>query len=131
MFYSIIDAASLKKPTILNSFHQLKVKVEFEPESSVGKYHFIFIVEIKVEEILQVITQIQKEMNDGWYAFFWDNTVLYIVFNRKYFQIDVHHGWNSKDYVSAQEFGRGQKIPEEYLNFKKYFQPNKALVDNL
>lgn len=39
-FYSIIDAASLRNPTILNDLNSVKVTVQHEPESSTSPYHF-------------------------------------------------------------------------------------------
>ena len=123
MFYAIIDSASLKNPTILNDFPHKKITVTFEPQSSTNKYHYNFLLEIKTDNIGNVISKLQKEMLSSWYSFFWSKSKLYIVFNSKKFEIRLPGGWISKEYKSAQQFGRSQNIPQEYLNFKKYFKP--------
>lgn len=127
MFNSIIDAASLKNPTILNNFKQRKVTVKYEPESLTAAYHYIFILEID-DDILAAITNIQNEMLNSWYSFFWNETTLYIVFNTKYFKIDMAKDWSPVEYNAAQEFGRTQDIPEVYLDFKREFLIHKEMV---
>lgn len=123
MFYAIIDSASLKNPTLLNNFQHQKVTVSFEPESTTNKYHYNFLLELKTDEIEKVISNFQKVMLPCWYSFFWSKSNLYIVFNLKYFKIDLPNGWSSNEYIKAQEFGKTQSIPEIYLDFKKYFKP--------
>ena len=131
MFYSIIDAASLNDPTILNSLNHRKVTVQYEPESPTSKYHYIFLLQIDDTAISSVTTKIQKEMKESWYSFFWSKSILYIVFDTDKFQIDIPDGWNSENYNAAQEFGRTQKIPEVYLDFKTLFQPYKEMIEKL
>ena len=128
MFYAVIDAASLKNPTILNNFRHRKVTVRYEPQSPTSKYHYIFLLEIQVTEIEENISKIQKEMLVSWYSFFWSETVLYIVFNSKRFRIDIPSGWSSDQYKAAQELGRKQQIPEVYLDFKTHFQPYRNMI---
>ena len=123
MFYAIIDSASLKNPTILNRYHKREVTVSYEPESTANKYHYNFFLEIKTKDIEKVIAKIQKEMFPGWYSFFWRKNLLYIVFNSKFFKLNLPSGWSSAEYKEAKKFGRSQEIPETYLDFKKYFQP--------
>lgn len=120
-FYSIIDAASLRNPTILNDLNSVKVTVQHEPESSSNPYHFIFILRIDDDQIENIISKIQYEMMESWYAFFWSDSTLYIVFNSKKFQISLPDGWSSETYKAAQAFGKTQNIGEAYLDFKKYF----------
>ena len=125
MYYSIIDAASLNNPTLLNELRQRKVIVKYEPESPSSAYHYNFLLEIDDNDINGVIKKIQNTMKESWYTFFWNKTTLFITFNTKQFQINIANGWSSDSYKSAQAFGRTQKIPEIYLDFKKYFQPYK------
>lgn len=128
MFYSIIDAASLNNPTVLNDFHNLKVSVQYEPESPTSNYHFIFLLMIDNARIENAISKIMGEMKVSWYSFFWSDTILYIVFNSNQFQIKLPTGWSSEEYEAAQKFGRTQNIPEVYLDFKTHFQPYKDMV---
>lgn len=128
MFYAIIDASSLNNPVILNDFYQKKVTVQYEPESPTSKYHYIFLLEFDEKKVLIEITKFQKEMKFSWYSFFWSQRTLYIVFNAKLFKINLDNDWESQDYKRAQEFGRSQKIPEVYLDFKTHFRPYRKMI---
>ncbi len=123
MYYALIDSSSLKNPTILNNYKHLKISIQFEPNSSVSKYHYIFLLQISDEDIDQSIIDIQKEMLYSWYSFFWNKRVLFIVFDTKRFTIDLPDGWTSNQMNQAQEFGKSQGISDEYLDYKKYFIP--------
>lgn len=127
MFYAVIDAASLCNPTILNDFHCERVTVNHESESTTSNYHFNFLLRIEDAQIEETITKIQKEMLLGWYAFFWNDSILHIVFNIKKFEIQLPDGWSSEICKVAQIFGKTQNIPEEYLDFKKFFLLHKNL----
>lgn len=131
MFYSIIDAASLNDPTILNDFKHLKVTVQYEPESPTSKFHYIFLIQIEDKEVDKAITTFQKQMKESWYSFFWSESTLNIVFDTKRFRIDLPDGWESDNYKAAQDLGRSQGIPEVYLDFKTHFQPYKKMVAKL
>jgi len=87
------------------------------------KTSFIKSDRILAKDIEKVIAKIQKEMFPGWYSFFWRKNLLYIVFNSKFFKLNLPSGWSSAEYKTARQFGRSQEIPETYLDFKKYFQP--------
>jgi len=127
MNYANIDAASLNNPTVLNDFQTIKVVIQDEPESSTSKYHFIFLLQIDETEIDQSILTIQKELQEGWYTFFWSDRTLNIVFNTQKFQIALADGWVSKEYNAAKKYGRTQNIPEKYLDFKKFFLLHKNI----
>ncbi|KKS97958.1 MAG: hypothetical protein UV73_C0004G0100 [Candidatus Gottesmanbacteria bacterium GW2011_GWA2_43_14] len=131
IYYSLIDSASLKNPTILNKFQHRKVTVQYEPESSTAKFHYNFLLEYKTEKIEPIISEFQNEMHYGWYSFFWNEEKLFIVFDSKLFKIDFSTGWVAEEYKAAQQFGKTQKIPEVYLDFKNYFQPFKEMTDKL
>lgn len=131
MYYALIDSSSLKNPTILNNYEHLKVTIQFEPNSSASKHHHNFLLQFPDASIDQIIANFQKEMLYSWYSFFWNDKMLYIVFDKKRFLIDIPHGWSSDQMKQAQEFGRTQGIAEEYLNFKVYFKPHEAMVCEL
>ena len=131
MFYALVDSAALKNPEVLNNYKQLKVTIQFEPQSSTSKYHYNFLMQFPNNVLDKAITGIQKEMLYSWYTFFWNDKVLNIVFDKKKFEISLPNGWNSSKIKEAQEFGRSQSIKEEYLNFKDYFKPYEDMVRKL
>lgn len=131
MFYSVIDAASLNNPTILNGFTHIDVSVHFEPKSPTSKYHYIFLLKFKDSEIHQQLTKVQKEMLYSWYSFFWNERILYIVFDKRKFEISLPGGWSSPEYKAAQEYGRTHGIPDAYLDYRQDFQPYAEIVSKL
>ena len=130
MYYAIIDSASLRDPAILNEFKHLKVTVQYEPHSTVSKYHYIFLLQFSDETIDTAIATFQKETLPSWYTFFWSDTVLNIVFDTKVFKIDLPNGWTSQQYTEAQKFGASQEIPQEYLDFQTHFRPYQEIAVN-
>ena len=123
-YNALIDSASLKNPTILNDFSQIKITINHEPHSETAKYHYNFLLEIPKEKMNSAIIKIQKQMFPGWYFFFWNKKTLFVVFNTRKFKINLPGGWQSANYKTAQSFGKKQGISVKYLDFKKYFRPS-------
>lgn len=128
MHHAIIDSASLKNPTILNTYKHLNVTVQFEPQSTVSKYHYIFLLQFQDALVDQAIVEIQKEMLPSWYSFFWNETTVKIVFDTARFAVTLPDGWASAEVVKAKEFGKSQGIPEEYLDFQSQLKPYTDMV---
>lgn len=124
MYTAVIDTESLNDPRIVNDLQVFKVVVEYEPNSEASKFHHVFFVKIKSEEIERKIKLIAKEMKDGWYAFFWNDKNLFIVYSQKTFKVLI----DSPDYSAAQKYGRSVGIQEEFLDFKTYFERYERMV---
>lgn len=122
MFYAVIDTESLSDPKIVNSFKQLRVEVEYEPNSTASKYHHVFFLQIKDEEVGKQMDKFSREMKDGWYAFFWNNKILYIIFNKERFRVGLPVKKQDLEYLKSQEYGRLIGIQGEFLDFDKYFK---------
>jgi len=118
MYYGVVDSWSLKNPTILNDFPQIKVSVQYEPHSDVSKYHYNFLLK-SVDD--PMIERIQKEMKKGWFSFFWNEEIFCIAFDAKSFKIALPNDWSSQSYKGAQDFARSQGIQNEYVDFKKHY----------
>lgn len=123
MYHAIIDSASLKNPTILNNYEHLKVTVQFEPQSTVSKYHYIFLLQFPDTAVDQAIAALQQKMLPSWYSFFWNDTSVNIVFYTARFLVNLPDGWTSKEAMKAKEFGKSQGIAEEYLDFQSQLKP--------
>lgn len=124
MFNAVIDTESLKDPRLINNFQISKVKVEYEPNSEVNKYHHVFFVKINPELLNQKIKALAQEIKNGWYAFFWNDQELLIVFNKKSFKVLL----DNPDYSEAQSYGRSVGIQEEFLDLKNYFERYKKIA---
>jgi len=131
MYYAIIDSASLKNPTILNSYEHLKVTVQFEPQSQTSKYHYIFLLQFSDNAVDKAIDDFQQEMLYSWYSFFWNDTSLNIVFDKKRFSVSLPDGWSSDEATKAVEFGKSQGIQEEYLDYRAQFKPYEDKLHEL
>lgn len=131
MYYAIIDSASLENPTVLNTYKHLNVTVQFEPQSTVGKYHYIFLLQFLDSGVEQAIVEIQREMLSSWYSFFWNDTSANILFDTARFVVSLPDGWTSKEAIKAREFGTSQGIQEEYLDFRAQLKPYEDMVKKL
>lgn len=127
MYHAAIDTESLKDPRIVNKLQISKAVIEHEPKSEANKYHHIFFVKIEPEEIENKINLIAKEIKDGWYAFFWDDQSLFIVFNKRSFKVKISILEKDQQYREAQDYGRSVGIQDEFLNFKEYFDRYKEI----
>jgi len=116
---------------MLNDFEHLKVTIQYEPQSPTSLYHYIFSLKFNDEEIENIIRKFQKEMKSSWYAFFWNESKVNIVFDKNSFQINLADGWTSDEAKKAVELGKSEGIPEEYLDFEKHFQPYKEMISQM
>jgi len=116
MFKGFVLSESLNKPTILNDFKKIYVKVENHPESKEARFWHLFKIEID-EEIEKVAERLAKEIKYGWYAHFWNGKVVYIVFANKVFKIPQEKEWKSKEFQKVKEYSTKNGIAAEYLDF--------------
>jgi hypothetical protein len=127
MYKAAVDTESLQDPTIINNLKQLKVVIEYEPNSNVSKFHHVFFLLVNSQEI----EKIANNMKRGWYSFFWDNHSLKVVFYKKTFNISLPGGFSSEEYKRLIDYGKKQGIEEEFLKIEKYFNRYKKLVEQI
>lgn len=108
MYKGQIVAESLKDREILNNIKVLSIK-ETDDENVSDRWH-IYSVIVTEEEICIV----EQQIKEHWYAHFWDDTKLIVLFTNKKFICEV------KDKISWQlaiNYGMSVGIPKEQLNF--------------
>ena len=127
MYFAVIDTESLNDPRIINNLQLAKVIIEYEPNSDANKYHHIFFLKINPEEIEKKIHLIAGEMKDSWYAFFWNDEFLFIVFNKQTFKVTQSKLEKDRQYINAQDYGRSVGIQNEFLSYKEYFERYKNI----
>ena len=119
MFKGFILSESLEDPTILNNFKKIYVKVEHHTKSEdYPPFWHLFKIEVGEEEIEKVVGQFAKAIKPKWYAHFWNDKIVYVVFLNKTFQIPLEKVWSSKEFQEAKNYALSVGIDEMYLDFK-------------
>jgi len=119
MFKGFILSESLQDPTLLNNFKKIYVKVESHPESDdYPSFWHLFKIEISDEEIEKVVDKFAKSIKLRWYAHFWNDKKVYIIFSNKVFKIPREEEWSSKEYQNVKKYALSVDIDERYLDFK-------------
>ncbi len=117
MFKGFVLSESLKKPTFLNNFRKICVRVQEHPESPEVPFWHLFKIEVNDEEINQVAEQFAIEIKNGWYAHFWNNEVVYIIFYGEVFKIPREVRWSSEEFQQVKKYGVEHGVKERYLDF--------------
>jgi hypothetical protein len=107
MYHGIIIDQGFDDVTFLASFKQFSSKVD-------GSWKIIGI-EVQERDIKSVIENIQRKMksNQPWYAHFYSDTELIVVFKEQLFYVTPH----SSTWKPILEYGRKINIPEQQLDF--------------
>lgn len=114
MYKGSIISESLKEPSFINKLKVYRVKIgeedeEIPRENRIGRWH-LYWVEVSEDEI----KEISKELKEGWYAHFWQNKKVIVIFKDKRFKIDFD---NKETWKEVLEYGKSLGIPEEQLDF--------------
>ena len=104
-YTGVIVEESLKDPKILRGFDITKTEV-----SEDGAWHMHTVLTTKEQ-----LEQLSQELNSGtWYAHFWDENEIIVVFQYKIFVFQKN---NSAGRREAIVYGMLSGIPEEQLDF--------------
>jgi hypothetical protein len=109
-----IIAEGLSDPTVVNSFHIDKAGITGENmpidyEGHIGRWHW-YDVRCSRDEI----DALQPYLLRGWYAHFWNEDRMIVVYDDRQFEVARH---DRRTWTEAIEHGRAQGIPEEELDF--------------
>jgi len=110
----VIIAEGLKDPTVINSFSVYKAEITednlpIDYEGNTGRWH-IYYVKCSKDEI----DALQPYILKGWYAHFWKEDKIIVVYNDKKFEILKN---DKNTWKEAVKHGRAQGIPENELEF--------------
>ena len=110
MYQGFVLSESLKDPTILNNFDKVYVKVENHPEcKGCPKIWHDFKLKVDDKDIKHITNLLSEQMEDTWYAHFWNDKDVYVVLPNKVF----------KSYMWQYQ------IPQYFMTAKKYIQKQK------
>jgi hypothetical protein len=110
----VIIAEGLSDPTIINKFTVYRASISkdsmpIDYEGHVGRWHS-YNVRCSREEI----DALQPFILRGWYAHFWNQDKIIVVFNDKQFELARN---DKGTWHQAIEHGKAQGIPEDELGF--------------
>ncbi len=99
---------SLTDFSIINKFTAMGYSLiqKENPADNLHEYHVL-----AVNDWLPLL---QKYLKEGWFAYFWNETKLKIVFSSKIFEVDPHR---EETWKSAIDYGLSKQIPIEMLKF--------------
>ena len=117
MFKGIVESESLNDNKILNELRIIKKHREHHPEATT-KYWTVFRVEIPDDEIKLVTERISKVIKDAWYAIFWTEKTVFVVFSNKVFKIPREKKWKSDKYEEVKNYGIKHGVQEKYMVFQ-------------
>lgn len=113
-YKGVIIAEGLGDPTLINTFAVYKARitedgVPIDYEGHLGRWHIYHVTCSKKE-----IDEIQPHILRGWYAHFWKDNEIIVVYNDKQFEImkDDKSTWKE-----AIDYGILQGIPENEFDF--------------
>lgn len=109
-----IIAEGLRDPTVINKFSVYKAEITgdnmaIDYKGNIGRWH-IYCVQCSREEI----DALQPYILRGWYAHFWDEDKIIVVYNDRQFELAKN---DRSTWKEAIEHGKMQGIPENELNF--------------
>ena len=110
----IVIGEGLSDPTILNKFKIFKIFItekdkNIDYSGNKGRWH-IYWLECNKNQI----DEIQSKIIKGWYAHFWQNNNIVVVYEDKQFLIDKN---NKETWKNAVLYGKEQGISESELDF--------------
>lgn len=109
-----IIAEGLSDPTVMNNLSVYRAVItednkETDYEGTVGRWH-CYNVRCSGEQI----DALQPYILRGWYAHFWKDDKITVVYNDKQFELEKN---DKSTWKEAIEHGKAQGIPENELGF--------------
>jgi len=109
-----IIAEGLSDPTIIDKFSVYKATITednmpIDYEGNIGRWH-VYEVRCSREEI----DALQSYILRGWYAHFWNEDKIIVIYNDKQFELVKY---DKRTWREAIEQGKAQGIPENELDF--------------
>ena len=110
----VVISEGLSDPTLINKLSVYRVEITrdgipIDYKGGLGRWH-IYYVKCSRKEI----NRLQPYILHGWYAHFWNEAKIVVVYNDKQFELDKN---NKSTWKEAIEHGKAQGIPENELGF--------------
>ena len=117
IYKGLLETESLKNPLLVNMLALKEMDIEYHPDST-SKYWHVCKVEIPAGQLEELSAQLSKEMKRGWYAVFWNNSKIAVIFAEKIFRIPKQDYHKSGEYRKMREYGLANGVQEKYLSLQ-------------
>ena len=121
MYYGYVESESLRNPLILNDYKPIKIEVEHVPTSKNHPYVHAYYLSLEDDRIAEEAEKFARETKSEWYLLFWNEEMVYAIFEDKVFQLPNEETWGSDQYKEIQKYGVDHGISIEYMDFNKNF----------
>jgi hypothetical protein len=103
---------------ILNDFKTTFNRVEKHEESKEFPFWYLFQVDFNDSNIEESMKLICGNLKYGWYAHFWNESIVYICFPDKFFKIPREGGkeWKSDAFKAVVEYGAQNGVEPRYFS---------------
>ena len=117
MFKGIIELESLNRTDILDDVNIIQKFEEHHPEATIKHWHGLKL-EVNEAFIESVTEKISKSIKHDWYAIFWNENEVLVVFSNKIFRLS-HTVVKSGNYDEIKSYGEKQGVQKEFINLQK------------
>lgn len=116
IFKGILISESLVHPSILNNLRKLDVAVNDTVDTPEAPVWHLFKVEIADDQLGAVIKLTEDNFKYGWYAHYWNGTVVHVCFQGKTFTIPQEAHWSSPEFQIMKAYAVSHGVAEKYLD---------------
>lgn len=109
VFVGTIVEESLQDNRFLNELEIISIRIS-GAENPADRWH-LYKVRLHEDQISRLSRELRPEK---WYAHFWDDETIYVVYPNKTFQLDRY---DKATWQEAIQYGQGLNIPLEQLDF--------------
>jgi hypothetical protein len=114
MLRGVVIAEGLEDPTVINGLHVVRAEISqdgqpIDSQGATGRWHLYWL-----DADDATMDAIQQQTRPGWYAHFWADDRLIVVFNDARFEVSRT---DRSSWRLPIEYGMRQGIPEQELDF--------------
>jgi hypothetical protein len=109
-WHGIIVDKSLNDEGMIDDFKILGQKVADDDPKDIWT---LYKVEVKAHFIEDMIKRLQKNMKEGWYAHFYKNKDMIVIFNDKIFRVTP----DPESWKQILLYAKNKHLPKEQLDF--------------
>ncbi len=120
MYRGIVELESLINSSVLDNIDLVKQHTEHHLEAKEKIWH-VRKLEVPENTMSLLANSISKAIKPDWFALFWNETEVHIIFLRKIFTIS-RDAVQAGDYDEIKEYAKNQGIQEEFFDIQKIIE---------
>jgi len=127
MFYGMVSSEALEDPLVLNTVTPLKVIIDQKDDADAPLWHR-YLLKVSDKELKDILNKLKPQVKQGWYAIFWNDLEVHVIFTNKVFSLKREQQWKSKAYEQVRAYGTTHGVQDYYIDFNERFLHYDALV---